>query len=252
MTAARTLGLSALNGIVEYIPGDLTLTARAGTPLADIAEATRAHHQWLPLDPFGSPHGTLGATLATGSAGPLAASMGAPRDVAVGLTFVSGEGTLVQGGGRVVKNVAGFDLVRLTIGAWGTLGVIVEATVRLRARPEADETVALPLPPEPDALGTLLSNVRRAAVEPLAAELLSAAAAQRLAIGAASTLLVRVAGNPVGVHHQLAALRRLAEALPVDGDVWRRLTRGGRNLFLWYRGYGSSYCHECYWQNQFP
>ena len=80
----------------------------------------------------------------------------------VGLAFVTGDGDVVRGGGRVVKNVAGFDLVRLTIGAWGTLGVITEATVRLRARPEVDETVALMLPAERDALATLLSTVRAA------------------------------------------------------------------------------------------
>ena len=221
--ASRALDVSALGGITEYVPGDLTLTANAGTTLAEIADATAAHGQWLPLDPFGDRHGTLGATLATASAGPLAGSIGLPRDVTVGVSYVTGTGELVHGGGRVVKNVAGFDLVRLSIGAWGTLGVITSATVRLRARPESDETVVLPLPTERDALGTLLSTIRTAAVEPLAAELLSATCALRVGVGDGPTMLVRLAGNAVGVLHQRATLAKLTDCAEVPNDAWLRL-----------------------------
>jgi len=221
--ASRSLDLSGLSGIVEYVPGDLTLTANAGTTLAEIEEATAAHRQWLPFDAFGDPRGTLGATLATASAGPLGGSIGLPRDVTVGVTFVTGEGEIVRGGGRVVKNVAGFDLVRLTIGAWGTLGVIAEATVRLRARPEADETVALMLPTERDALATLLSTVRAASVEPLSAELLSPACAARCALGDRGVMLVRLAGNAIGVHHQRSTLAKLTACESVSAEVWSRL-----------------------------
>ena len=218
--AARVLDVSGLRGIVEYVPGDLTLTALAGTTLADIAAATAAHGQWLPLDPFGSPSGSLGATLATASAGPLGGSIGLPRDVTVGLSYVTGTGEVVRGGGRVVKNVAGFDLVRLTIGAFGTLGVITEATVRLRARPEADETVAMTLPDERDALAALLSNVRVAPVELLAAELLSPTCAARIGLGERGVLLVRLAGNATSVRHQRATLARLAAIEPLPPEVW--------------------------------
>ena len=221
--ASRTLDVSGLSGIVEYVPGDLTLTALAGTPLSEIVAATAAHQQFLPLDPFGSPNGTLGATLATASAGPLAGSIGLPRDVTVGLAFVSGTGELVRGGGKVVKNVAGFDLVRLTIGAWGTLGVIAEATVRLRARPEVDETIALSLPSERDALSALLANVRTAAIEPMAAELLSRGCAARVGLGDQDVMLVRLAGNRHGVLHQRSVLERLATCREVAGDAWTRL-----------------------------
>ncbi len=221
--ASRVLDVSGLSGITEYVPGDLTLTANAGTTLAEISDATAAHGQWFPLDPFGDPHGTLGATLATASAGPLSGRLGLPRDVTVGLSYVSGTGEVIHGGGKVVKNVAGFDLVRLSIGAWGTLGVITGATVRLRARPEADLTVSLALPTERDALGTLLSTVRTAAVEPLAAELLSATCAQRIGLGDQPLMLIRLAGNATGVHHQRAVLAKLAPVEETPGDAWRRL-----------------------------
>lgn len=221
--ATRVLDLSSLSGIVEYVPGDLTLTARAGTSLAEVADATAPHGQWLALDPFGASAGTIGATLATASAGPLAGSVGAPRDVALGVTFVAGDGAIVQGGGRVVKNVAGFDLTRLTIGAWGTLGAIVEASVRLRARPEADATVAMTLPGERAPLAALLTRVRGAPVEPLAAELVSPVLAHRLGLGTEAMMLVRVAGNRTSVAHQRGALQAIAPCREVAPAVWSQL-----------------------------
>ena len=140
--ANKTLSLAGDTGVVSYVPGDLTLTVRAGTPLSEIDRVTREHDQWLPLDPYGSPDGTIGATIATASAGPLASSFGLPRDLLLGLEFVNGRGDVVRGGGKVVKNVAGFDLSRLLTGSWGTLGVITEVTVRLYACPRA--TALLP------------------------------------------------------------------------------------------------------------
>ena len=144
--ADALLDLAALSGIVDYAAADFTLTALAGTTLAAIDVAALAHGQYLPLDPHGARTGTLGATLATASTGPLATSAGTPRDVTLGVTFIDGSGAAIQGGGRVVKNVAGFDLVRMTIGAWGTLGAIGQATVRLRAIPPMDITLAVPMP----------------------------------------------------------------------------------------------------------
>src|SRR5205085_2072238 len=101
--AEATLVTSGLSGIIEYEPGDLTLTARAGTTLEEIARATAAHGQWLTLDPHGdSTRATIGATIATASAGPLAHHFGTPRDVTLGIEFVTGAGDVVRGGGRVV------------------------------------------------------------------------------------------------------------------------------------------------------
>ncbi len=224
VVATSGIDVSRLKGITEYVPGDLTLTARAGTTLAEIDAATRAHRQWLPLDPFGSPHGTLGATLATASAGPLASTIGLPRDLTLGLSFVSGDGRLIRGGGRVVKNVAGFDLVRLGVGAWGTIGVVVEATVRLRARAEVDETVGLRLPPAARDLAEVLGAFRGAAVTPLAAELLSPRLAERIGLEAESVLLVRLAGNAASVRAQRAeAVRCAPPDADVPADTWERL-----------------------------
>ena len=223
VSASEELDVSRLTGIAEYVPGDLTITARAGTTLVEIDEAARTHGQWLSLDPFTRPEGTLGATLATASAGPLASTIGLPRDVTLGVAFVTGEGTLVRGGGRVVKNVAGFDLVRLTVGAWGTLGVIVEGTLRLRSLPEVDETVALALPDEPGAQSTLLAALRAPTLMPLASELVTAGLASSLGLPQAPSILLRLAGNVTGVREQRAAVSRLGAAREVSPGSWSLL-----------------------------
>lgn len=222
---ARQLDLRALRGIVEYNPGDLTLTARAATTLAEIDDATRAHRQWLPLDPLGAEGDTIGATLATASCGPLASSLGLPRDLALGLEFVDGRGTILRAGGKVVKNVAGFDLVRLTVGAWGTLGVITEVTVRLRARPEGAVTVALDLPSDITSLATLLRTLRTLPLTPIAGELLSAPLAARAGAGDRDVVLLRLAGNAISLAAQRAQLASLGNDRDLPESVWEALRR---------------------------
>jgi FAD/FMN-containing dehydrogenase len=207
---------------VEYVAGDLTLTARAGATLGDIAAATGAEGQWLALDPFGAPRGTLGATIATGSSGPLAHAFGTPRDTVLGLEVVTGSGEIVRAGGRVVKNVAGFDLTRLFTGAWGTLAVITEVTVRLRARPERDETIALPIPAD-DAIGDWLERLRALPFTPLALELLNAPLAAALGLEPRAQLLARLGGNEDAVRAQRQTLGGGGDMRDVPAGVWSAL-----------------------------
>lgn len=131
----RALELRSLvpPAVVHYEPGDLTLTVSSTMTLAEIDRLVRAEGQWLALDPAGSASGTIGATVATASAGPLASAFGTPREQVLGVEVVTGRGEVIRAGGRVVKNVAGFDLTRLMTGAWGSLGVITEVTLRVRS-----------------------------------------------------------------------------------------------------------------------
>ena len=227
-TAAERLELGALHGIVSYEPGDLTLTARAATSLAEIERVTASEHQWLTLDAHGASSGTLGATVATASAGPLASAFGTPRDHVLGCEFVSGAGDVVRAGGRVVKNVAGFDLVRLVTGAWGTLGALTEITVRLRARPEEDVTLAV------SAGGVSAADVAELAwrwtreneYKPFAAELVSPSLARRLTGMSGSPearLLVRLGGNTSFVRAARSAVADLGDAQPVAPGIWGEL-----------------------------
>jgi glycolate oxidase FAD binding subunit len=210
------------------VPGDLTLTAGAGTTLAEVREATAKHGQWLALDPYGSDDGTLGATLATASAGPLATAFGTPRDLTLGVEVVTGRGVIARGGGRVVKNVAGFDLTRLFVGSWGTLGVITEVTCRLHARPQCDETFAIALPTSAGVDQTR-QLLRRLPFTPFACEIVNAPLASRLVNSNAITALFRLGGNDEAVQAQRAALGALGEANPVDPAVWTTLRQSEPN-----------------------
>lgn len=212
--------LRGLAGIVEYVPGDLTITALAGTSLAELDQAVAAQGQWIALDPFGVRDGTLGATVATASYGPLAASFGTPRDVVLGVQCVTGDGDVIHAGARVVKHVAGFDLVRLMTGAWGTLGIITMLTLRLRAKVPVDTTYAVTVGNA--SLRDWFPRYRAASLAPLAAELLSAATASSLGLGADTVALIRVSGNDEAVAAQESALRELGVVREAANDVWSR------------------------------
>lgn len=159
----RAISLLGFDKIVEYEPADLTMTVGAGVPLSRIADLTRPNKQWLALDPLCEPDATIGATVATGSVGSLRTGFGGSRDLVLGCTMVTGDGRQLELGGRVVKNVAGFDLLKLMIGGWGKFGVITQVTVRLNPYPTRDFTLVY----ESDDLGTLLSVGRALATAPV-------------------------------------------------------------------------------------
>jgi glycolate oxidase FAD binding subunit len=221
--ASMELSTRALDQVLEYVPGDLTITVGAGTSLATIETVTAANGQWLTLDPYGSPAGTIGATIASASTGPLATGFGAPRDLVLGVEAVMGMGSVVRGGGRVVKNVAGFDLTRVLTGSRGTIGAITEVSLRLRARPAMDETFAVTIAPRTGAVREALAALRGWPTTPMAAEMLSARAAVALGLPEGTTLLVRAGGNA----RLVAALKKRAAAIGraerVETSIWTSL-----------------------------
>lgn len=132
------------HGIVSYEPTELVITARAGTSLAEIEHALAERGQMLPFDPpsFGE-HTTLGGTVAAGLAGPGRPWRGAPRDLLLGVKLLDGKGQVQSFGGQVMKNVAGYDIARLMAGAMGTLGVLLEVSLKVLPQPAADRTLVL-------------------------------------------------------------------------------------------------------------
>jgi glycolate oxidase FAD binding subunit len=221
--ADRTLPLRDESGVTAYVPEDLTITVRAGTSLAAIEATTRERKQWLPLDPYGSGDGTIGATIATASAGPLSSGFGLPRDLVLGLEFVNGRGEVVRAGGKVVKNVAGFDLSRLLTGSWGSLGVITEVTLRLYALPEGDRTFVVDMSGPDQRVTSLLRAISTVPLSPYAFQLLSASIARALQVGEEPVALIRFGGNGAGVKTQASALAQIAPTEEIDGGVWKRL-----------------------------
>jgi glycolate oxidase FAD binding subunit len=223
--ADTTLPLSSLRGVTQYEPGDFSLTARAGTTLGEIAEVAGREGQWLTLRPHGSTDGTIGATIATASWGPLASAYGTPRDHLLGCEVVTGIGEVVRAGGRVVKNVAGFDLARLMTGAWGTIGVITEVTVRLRARPEVDRTLAVALGGSgARACDDAVRWLRTSPYRPLAAELCSPSMSERLGLERRVLLVVRLGGNETLVRAAESAVAELGPTEAAETTVWERLS----------------------------
>ena len=140
------LSTRALSGIVSYEPSELVVTVRAGTPLAQLETVLAEHGQCLPFEP---PHfgerglGTVGGMVAAGWSGPARASVGAVRDYVLGLTLLNGRGELLTFGGQVMKNVAGYDVSRLMAGAWGTLGLITEVSLKVLPLAPAEATLRL-------------------------------------------------------------------------------------------------------------
>jgi glycolate oxidase FAD binding subunit len=131
------LDMRGVAGLVEYEPADLTVTVEAGMTLEHLQSVLGEQGQWLPLDPPCAAVATIGGLLATNASGPVRHSKGTARDLVIGMQFVTAEGALVKSGGRVVKNVAGYDLAKLHIGALGTLGVTTQVTFKVSPLPAA-------------------------------------------------------------------------------------------------------------------
>ncbi len=141
LTIGQDLTTDGLDRILEHEAGDLTCTVEAGVRLSALQEALGEHGQRLSLDPPGDP--TVGALLARNLSGPLRHRFGAPRDLVLGVTLVLADGTIANAGGKVVKNVAGYDLARLVCGSEGRLALIVRASFRLHPLPKAARTLAV-------------------------------------------------------------------------------------------------------------
>lgn len=202
------LDLSQLRGVLEYTPAEYTFTALAGTPIAEVESLLAQHGQYLPFDPPLSQAGaTLGGTLAAGLSGPGRYRYGGVRDFILDVRFVDGLGQVVHGGGRVVKNAAGFDLPKLLAGSLGRLGVLVELTFKVFPRPRAYATLRRTYP---DLTGALEASLRLSAL-PLDIEALDMEPAKT-----GFNLWVRIGG--------------LAEQLPVRLERLRKLLGGGDTL----------------------
>src|SRR6184192_77029 len=166
-----------LDKIPAIEPQDLSATAEAGIGCDLLRQQLADRGTWLALDPPGLAGRTLGSIVATATAGPLRQGFGPVRDHLLGVTFVTGDGRLVHSGGRVVKNVAGYDLTRLEAGAFGAFGVMVLIHLRLRALPRADQTLALEGSRED--LTQVAEDIAAAGIQPAAHELMSPALARR-------------------------------------------------------------------------
>jgi FAD/FMN-containing dehydrogenase len=226
--ADLAVSTGALDQVVSVSPADLVATVQAGTPIEALRRRLADEGMWLALDPPGRPERSLGSIIATATAGPLRHGFGPVRDHVLGCTVATGDGRLVKAGGRVVKNVAGYDLTKLQVGGFGGFGIIAEAHLRLRALPRAD--VTLIARGTRDALTAAARDVMAAGLVPAALELLSPA----LAAEADWVLAARFLGTDAAVQgdvRRIAPLGNLAwQPLPADRTAafWGLVARGSQ------------------------
>ena len=236
MPAARAglvLGLRRMSRLLEHEPADLTATVEAGMTMGAFQAALGGRGQWMSLDPADADRATVGGVLATNAFGPRRHLYGAARDLLIGVTVVTADGAVVRGGGKVVKNVAGYDLPKLFVGSYGTLGVIVEATVKLRPLPDHEHLLAVRFERLKDT-DVGVKAIMGSDLIPSAIELLDATAASSAGLAAdtpagGAVLVVGFDGPREQVAWQCAELARILVPLggrptrTLEADAWSRL-----------------------------
>ena len=231
------VSLARLDQIVEYDAENLTITAQAGVTLEALQRAAGERGQMLPLDPPGGDGATLGGVAATNLAGTLRMRYGSPRDLAIGLRVALADGSLVKTGGKTVKNVAGYELSKLFVGSYGTLGAICEATVRLAPAPEARAVLAASLPPE--RARAMAGELLASRLEVTAVDVANEAGVKRarallpLSVGPERRVVfVGLMGDRAEIDRQERDIRRMVGegCARLDGEegaaVWRGLREG--------------------------
>jgi glycolate oxidase FAD binding subunit len=211
------LDTTALNQVIDYPARDMTITVQAGITIAALQAALAKEGQWLPVDVAAPERATLGGAIALNKSGPRRYGYGTLRDYVIGISFVTDDGVEVKAGGRVVKNVAGYDLMKLQIGAVGTLGVVTQATLKVKPRPEASAALAFGC--DSPALGGVLDLLHASKSRPVAVELLNTAAWRAGGVGPpfSSDWVIAVGFEEKAetVKWQLATLRDELAAAPV-------------------------------------
>jgi len=242
INASHTLDLSRLTGVTLYEPAELVLSARAGTPLSEIARLLEANHQELAFEPMDygpllggeAGRGTLGGVLAANVSGPRRLKAGAARDHVLGVEAVSGRGEAFKSGGRVVKNVTGYDLSKGMAGSWGTLAVLTSVTFKVLPAAETEATLLLRALTDEQAAAAMAEALGSSAEASGAAHLPAPAVGRVLggALGDRAATAIRIEGVAPSVAYRLERLRDLLnerapvqEELPAEDSrrLWREI-----------------------------
>lgn len=226
-SADMLIDLTSLNRVIDYPARDMTVTVEAGIRFDALQSLLKQEGQRLPIDIAQSSRATLGGAIATNTSGPRRAGFGTFRDYVIGISAVDAVGRLFKGGGRVVKNVAGYDVCKLLVGSLGTLGIISQVTLKLRPLPETSALLWLTF----DTFGEIENALERLLVSdarPIAVEVLNAAAAGMIAAQsrlelphASPVLLLGVEGSPREVEWQIERLRR--EMVPYGVQLFEKV-----------------------------
>lgn len=219
-----------LNRLIDHAVGDLTVTVEAGMPFAELQTILAQAGQGLAIDPTFPQQATIGGIVATADTGSLRQRYNSVRDMLLGITFVRADGQIAKAGGRVVKNVAGYDLMKLFTGSYGTLGILTQLTFRVYPLPVASQTVVGTGPA--NAIAQLSQTLLQSALTPVSLDLLSVSVMQSLELGQNVGLVVRFQSIAESVQEQSSKVLTLAEALQLTSTtfaeaaetaLWQRL-----------------------------
>jgi glycolate oxidase FAD binding subunit len=215
------LSVEKLHRVVDYPSRDMTVTVEAGIRLADLAQTLACENQWLPVDAAQAAQATIGGVIATNGNGPRRFGQGTIRDYVIGISAVDGRGVPFKAGGRVVKNVAGYDFCKLLVGSQGTLATITQVTLKTKPRPEASAFVACDVRDYAQA-DSLLASLVTSQTTPVAVELLVGTAWQQdeclqpIPAGSTARLVVGLEGSQPEVEWMIGQLTREWHVQGVD------------------------------------
>ncbi|MGJ3248527.1 MAG: FAD-binding oxidoreductase [Elainellaceae cyanobacterium] len=219
-----------MNRLIEHAAGDLTVTAEAGIRFADLQQTLAQSNQFLAIDPAYPDSATLGGIVATADTGALRQRYGSIRDMLIGISLVRADGDRVKAGGRVVKNVAGYDLMKLFTGSYGTLGIIGQVTFRVYPIPDVSQTVVLT--GNSEAIAQATAALLGSALRPTQADLLSASIVRQLELGTGTGLVTRIQNLEISVQKQVDRLVSMAQRLGLqshlrsadeEASLWKQL-----------------------------
>ncbi|WP_414542986.1 FAD-binding oxidoreductase [Nostoc sp. CCY0012] len=217
-----------INQLIEHAVGDLTVTVEAGMQFSHLQAILAKSRQFLALDPCKPKLATIGGIVATGDTNSLRQRYGSVRDQLLGMTFVRADGQIAKAGGRVVKNVAGYDLMKLFTGSYSTLGVISQVTFRVYPLPEASGTVVLT--GKAEAISQVAATLRNSALTPTQADLLSTQLVSQLGLNTGLGLIVRFQSISESVKEQSNRLLAVGEKLGLVGTIYHEEDEGS----LWH------------------
>lgn len=207
-----------LNRLIEHAVGDLTVTVEAGIKFAELQAILAKSGQFIALDPAYPNQATVGGIIATADTGSLRQRYRGVRDMLLGISFVRSDGKIAKAGGRVVKNVAGYDLMKLLTGSYGTLGIINQVTLRVYPLPETSQSVFLS--GTSAALSQLIKTLLLSSLSPVSLDLLSSPLVQHLQIGSDQGILVRFQSISLSVKEQSQRLVEMGENLGLTATIY--------------------------------
>ncbi len=229
--SAIAISSQHLNSLIDHPVGDLTVTVEAGMKLADLQSLLAQEKQFLPIDPSYPETATIGGIIATADTGSWRQRYGSIRDLILGITFVRADGEIAKAGGRVVKNVAGYDLMKLFTGSYGTLGIISQVT--LRVYPQQASSQSLILTGDTEKISQVYQTLLASTLTPTAIDLFSPRVGQKLGIGTELGIAVRFQSVTASVKEQVQILSAMAEKVGLEiikyqdkkeSEFWQQLS----------------------------